>query len=90
MRAIAEMNEKLPEEFRIEADNSLNSLVQFRQEIKADIEELQAKANSIKMKFAEKIHLEGLQRGFLMSPLADYEKCLTFDHKALDRLLQED
>jgi hypothetical protein len=81
------MNQKLPEEFRTEANNSLDLLVHFREEIRADLDELHAKADSIKIKFAEKIHFQGLQRGFLMSPLAEYEKCLTFDRKALERLL---
>ena len=84
------MNQKLPEEFRQEANNSLDSLVSFRAEINGDLDDLQAKADSIKVKFAEKIHMEGLQRGFLMSALPEYEKYLNFDRPALESLLQED
>lgn len=54
--AIAKMNMSLPQEFNEEARDSLNALVDFKKEVKQDLDELQAKANSIKAKFADKIH----------------------------------
>ena len=52
--------------------------------------ELQTKADQIKTKFADKLHQEGLKRGFLMNNLHDYEKCISFDRNTLNQLLQED
>ena len=56
--AIAKMNQKLPEEFRQQAQKSLNELVDFRAELAVDLDELQAKASLIKSKLAQKIHFE--------------------------------
>ena len=77
--AIAEMNQTLPQEFEEEAKNSLDALVNFRAEINNDLNDLQAKADTIKAKFQDKLHQEGLKRGFLMSNLSEYEKCVNFD-----------
>ena len=84
------MNQTLPEEFQLEAQNSLDELISFRAEIHADMTELQTKADQIKTKFADKLHQEGLKRGFLMNDLIDYEKCVNFNGDALNQLLQED
>ena len=81
------MNQTLPQEFEEEAKNSLDALVSFRAEINSDLDDLQAKANSIKAKFNEKLHQEGLKRGFLMSSLTEYEKCISFDRNTLNQLL---
>ena len=54
--AIATMNETLPQEFEEEAKQSLEQLIKFRQEIEQDLNELQDKANLIKVKFADKLH----------------------------------
>ena len=54
--AIAEMNETLPAEFELEAKNSLDALVSFRAEINADLNELEAQANKMKVKFSDKLH----------------------------------
>ena len=81
------MNETLPQEFEEEAKLSLDALVNFRAEINTDLNDLQAKADAIKAKFQDKLHQEGLKRGFLMSNLIDYEKCLTFDRMALNQYL---
>ena len=88
--SIAKMNQTLPQEFEQEAKSSLDALVDFRAEIDADLTELQAQADKVKAKFADKLHQDGLKRGFLMSSLAEYEKCIQFDRDALNALLQED
>ena len=88
--AIAEMNQSLPQEFEDEAKNSLSALVEFRKEIYEDLEDLQKKVDTIKEKFQDKLHQDGLKRGFLMSQIAEYEKCLSFDRSGLDTLLNED
>ena len=88
--AIAEMNQTLPQEFEEEAKNSLEALVSFRAEINSDLDDLQKKADYIKDKFNDKLHQEGLKRGFLMSSLIEYEKCISFDRVALNQLLQDD
>ena len=54
--AIAQMNQRLPEEFHNEAKESLNSLVKFRNDINKDMAELQVKADEIKIKLADRIH----------------------------------
>lgn len=54
--AIAQMNEALPEEFKEEAQKSLDELVTFRAEINDDLNELEVKANAIKHKFSDKLH----------------------------------
>jgi len=85
--AIANMNQNLPQEYKEEAQQSLDELVSFRAEIDKDLNELEAKAGLIKAKFVSKLHQESLKRGFLMSSLASYEKCLTFDRAGLETLL---
>ena len=50
------MNETLPQEFEEEAEQSLDALVNFRAEINTDLNELQAKADTIKAKFQDKLH----------------------------------
>ena len=78
------MNQSLPKEFEEEAKESLESLMSFRQEIDRDLDELESMANNIKAKFQDKLHQEGLKRGFLMSNLADYEQCINFDRKGIN------
>ncbi len=52
--------------------------------------ELEKKAKAIKLKFSDKLYQEGLKRGFLMSSLGEYEKCINFNRSQLNQLLQED
>lgn len=50
------MNSTLPQEFQDEAQKSLDQLTNFRAEINEDLNELENKANVIKLKFHDKLH----------------------------------